>query len=103
MNARTKRQERLAAALADRYEFLELIGEGGFASVYQVRNLRLRRVEALKVLAEDDLSENSEFAQRFEQEAHVSASLDHPNIVKIYDYGVTDGIAWFSMQFIEGQ
>ncbi|HXM76756.1 MAG TPA: serine/threonine-protein kinase, partial [Thermoanaerobaculia bacterium] len=102
MNARTKRQERLAAALADRYEFLELIGEGGFASVYQVRNLRLRRVEALKVLAEDDLSENSEFAQRFEQEAHVSASLDHPNIVKIYDYGAIETFFWFSMQYIDG-
>jgi serine/threonine protein kinase len=95
------RTQRLAAALAERYEFVAALGAGGFASVHKVKNLRLRRSEALKVLAQE-LSEESDFGERFEQEAHVSASLDHPNIVKIYDYGVTDGIAWFTMQLIEG-
>ncbi len=96
------RENRIADLLSDRYELLEQFGQGGFATVYRVKNLRLGRIEALKVLSQE-LTEDSDFARRFEQEARVSASLDHPNIVKIYDYGVTEGIAWFTMQFINGQ
>jgi serine/threonine-protein kinase len=96
------RAARIASLLAERYELLEQFGQGGFATVYRVKNLRLGRVEALKVLSQE-LTEDSDFALRFQQEARVSASLDHPNIVKIYDYGVIAGIAWFSMQFINGQ
>jgi TonB family protein len=95
------REARIAERLGDRYELLDLLGQGGFAAVYRVRNLRLHRIEALKVLAEN-LSEDSDFARRFEQEARVSAALDHPNIVKIYDYGTAEDFVWFSMQFIDG-
>jgi serine/threonine protein kinase len=96
------RHARIAQLLGDRYELSELIGEGGFATVYRAKNLRLGRIEALKVLS-DQLTEDREFARRFEQEARVAASLDHPSIVKIYDYGVAEDVAWFSMQLIVGQ
>ena len=98
----TSRHERIAQLLASRYELLELIGEGGFAAVYRAKNLRLGRIEALKVLSAE-LTEDREFARRFEQEARVAASLDHPCIVKIYDYGVTEEVAWFSMQLVSGE
>ena len=62
------------------------LGHGGFASVYQVQNLRLHRVEALKVLLERP-GRRSQFAARFHQEARVAASLEHPNIMKVYDFG----------------
>jgi serine/threonine-protein kinase len=87
--------------LAGRYEFLGFLGRGGFASVYQVRSVSLQRLEALKVLLETHV-EGSEFARRFRQEARVSASLEHPSIVKIYDFGHVEGTLWYSMQFVEG-
>jgi TonB family protein len=94
-------ESRITRLLGDRYELIELLGKGGFAGVYRVRNLRLQRTEALKVLSEM-LTEDPDFAKRFEQEARVVAALDHPNIVKIYDYGAIEGFFWFSMQFIDG-
>jgi eukaryotic-like serine/threonine-protein kinase len=94
-------ESRISRLLGDRYELIELLGKGGFASVYRVRNLRLQRTEAFKVLSET-LTEDPDFAKRFEQEARVAAALDHPNIVKIYDYGAIEDFFWFSMQFIAG-
>jgi len=87
--------------LAGRYEFLGFLGRGGFASVYQVRSASLQRFEALKVLTETHV-EGSEFARRFRQEARVAASLEHPSIVKIYDFGHVGGTLWYSMQFVDG-
>ena len=94
-------ESRITRLLGDRYELIELVGKGGFAGVYRVRNLRLQRTEALKVLSEL-LTEDADFAKRFEQEARVAAALDHPHIVKIYDYGAVEDFFWFSMQFIGG-
>ncbi len=95
------RENEITAQLAGRYELIELLGRGGFAAVYRVMNLRLQRTEALKVLSQM-LTDDQDFARRFEQEARVAASLDHPNIVKIYDYGGLDGLFWFSMQLVDG-
>lgn len=92
---------RLRPLLADRYRFETYLGRGGSASVYTVTNLRLNRREAFKVLAESQQG-NEEFTERFANEARLAASLDHPNIVKVYDFGDNDGICWFSMQLIEG-
>ncbi len=93
--------ERLRVLLADRYRFETLLGRGGSATVYTVTNLRLDRLEALKVLQESQQG-NAEFADRFANEAKVAASLDHPSIVKVYDYGDPDGICWYSMQLVDG-
>src|SRR5262249_38334034 len=94
-------EDRISKLLGDRYELIELLGKGGFASVFRVRSHRLGRTEALKVLSET-LTEDSDFAKRFEQEARVAASLDHPHIVKVYDYGAADDFVWFSMQYVDG-
>ena len=91
---------RLEALLGERYEFLGLLGHGGFASVYQVRSRSLGRLEALKAL--DETRADSGFTGRFEAEARLSASLDHPHIVKIYDFGNADGALWYTMQFVDG-
>jgi len=95
------RERVITEQLEGRYELIELLGRGGFAAVYRVRNLRLQRTEALKVLSER-LTEDPDFARRFEQEARVAASLDHPNIIKIYDFGGLEAFFWFSMQLVEG-
>jgi len=87
--------------LGERYEILGLLGKGGFASVYQVRNRNLERLEALKVLDESRSAE-SDFTKRFVQEARVVASLEHPAIIRIHDFGNAGGLLWYSMQFIDG-
>ena len=95
------RVEHLREKLGELYEFQALLGRGAFAAVYLARNLRLDRLEALKVLSEA-YGDDEAFVQRFTQEAKLVASLDHPNIVKVYDFGEIDGIVWFSMQYIDG-
>ncbi|MGA7990402.1 MAG: serine/threonine-protein kinase, partial [Thermoanaerobaculia bacterium] len=91
----------VGALLKDRYELLGFLGKGGFAAVYNVRNLRLDRVEALKVLR-DDRGTDARYAGRFEREARVAASLEHPHIVRIYAFGNEGGTLWYSMQFVDG-
>jgi predicted Ser/Thr protein kinase len=91
----------VAARLKDRYTFEGFLGQGGFAAVYRVRNLRLDRVEALKVLFEARGSD-PKFAARFEREARIAASLEHPNVVRVYDFGNADGTFWYSMQYVDG-
>jgi TonB family protein len=91
----------VANLLGERYEVLGLLGKGGFASVYQVRNRNLERLEALKVLDESRSAE-SDFTKRFVQEARLVASLEHPGIIRIHDFGNADGLLWYSMQFVDG-
>ncbi|MFI6871660.1 serine/threonine-protein kinase [Nocardia sp. NPDC050406] len=83
------------------YRVVETLGSGGMGSVYLVRNPVLPRRDALKVLR-TDLSSNPEYRARFEREANLSAALDHPNIVKVYSRGETDGQLWISMQYVPG-
>ena len=72
--------DHLRAFLGDRFELRNEIGSGAFATVYLARNLRLGRMEALKVLF--DRGDRS-FGRRFAEEVKLVASLDHPNIVKV--------------------
>ena len=95
------RGREVARLLEGRYEVLGLLGRGGFAAVYQIRNLRLHRLEALKVVAGSH-EQDSEFIRRFEQESRVAASLEHPNILKVYDFGHDGGTLWYSMPFVDG-
>ncbi len=85
--------------LGRRYEFQAFLGRGAFASVYLVQNLKLKRREALKILADTFEADST---ARFVAEARLVASLDHPNIVQVYDYGEVEGVVWYSMQYVEG-
>lgn len=88
--------------LAEAYEVHEVLGSGGFATVWRVTNRRLGRQEALKVLAAVH-GEDADFVQRFLREARLAAGLVHPAIVRIYAFGATDGIFWYTMELIEGE
>lgn len=72
--------------LGDRYEIGEVIGRGGMAEVHEARDLRLGRRVAIKILR-PDLAKDSTFQARFRREAQSAASLNHPNIVAVYDTG----------------
>ena len=78
------------------------IGRGGMGVVYLATQLNLQRYAALKILA-DEFSGNSMFVDRFFQEAHSAACLSHSNIVQAYDAGVSSGLCYFAMEFVDGE
>ncbi len=82
-----------------KYEILEEIGRGGFASVYMARDTEMGRVVALKVIA-GTLAREAAFCQRFLYEAEIAADLTHPNIVPVHDYGDADGVLYLAMALI---
>ncbi len=94
--------EILKKHFSGKYEFLELIGKGGFAFVYKVKDLYLERLGAIKILYKE-YSRDEETIERFRREAKIYANLEHPNIVPIYDIGIVEGIVFFIMKFIEGE
>jgi serine/threonine protein kinase len=87
--------------LGDRYQLLESIGRGGMATIYRGRDLRMDRVVAIKVLREM-YSNDPKFVMRFQREAKAASSLQHPNIVQVFDYGQTNGNYYIVMEMVEG-
>lgn len=87
--------------LANRYEILEKVGDGGMALVYSARDHLLNRIVAVKILRAQ-FADDEEFVERFRREARSAASLSHPNIVNIYDVGETEHIHYIVMEFVQG-
>ncbi|WP_082691825.1 serine/threonine-protein kinase PknH/PknJ [Mycobacterium sp. IS-1556] len=84
------------------YRIERELGSGGMGSVYLAAHPTLPRYDALKVLSRE-LSRDPDFRARFTREADVAASLDHPQIVSVYNRGETDdGQLWIAMQFVDG-
>ncbi len=93
----------LGKTVDGRYEIVGVLGEGGMGTVYEVKHTSLRRSFAMKVLRRDIAKEN-ELAQRFMQEAKATASIKHPNVVSINDYGrLDDGTPYFVMELLLGR
>jgi len=86
----------------DRYEIVRNIGEGGMANVYLAIDTILNRKVAVKVLR-GDLSSDEKFVRKFQREASSASTLDHPNIVGIYDVGEDDGNYYIVMEYVEGR
>jgi serine/threonine protein kinase len=83
------------------YEIVERLGGGGMAVVYRAVQQPLGREVALKALS-SELFQDDGFVKRFEREAKTLAKLDHPNILPIYDFEVTEGVAFLTMPLIRG-
>lgn len=88
--------------LDSRYEIVAKVARGGMATVYRARDLRLSRVVALKVMR-SDLGEDDEFAAKFDREARSAAVLSHPNVVSIFDQGISRGQPYIVMEFVDGE
>ena len=83
------------------YKLDSLLGHGGMSIVYRAEHLSLGRTVALKLLA-PQLSEDQAFRERFTRESRLAASLDHPNIIPIYEAGEEDGVFWIAMRYVDG-
>lgn len=86
----------------DRYKIIAKIGSGGMADVYKAIDTVLDRPVAVKVLHKY-FAEDEDFVSRFRREAQAAASLNHPNIVNIYDWGSENGTYFIVMELLEGQ
>ena len=86
----------------DRYEIIRSIGEGGMANVYLAYDIILNRKVAVKILR-GDLAEDEKFVRRFQREAISASSLNHPNIVEVYDVGEDNGKYFIVMEYVEGK
>ena len=93
----------LGQTVDGRYAVVKLVGEGGMGKVYEVRHLALDRAFAMKALR-PDLAREGDLSERFIQEAKTTASVRHPNIVSITDFGrLPDGIPYFVMELLAGE
>jgi serine/threonine-protein kinase len=93
----------IGTVIDNRYEVLEVLGEGGMGTVYRARHAALGRMFAIKALRRD-LSQDSDLAARFIQEAKAAAAVTHPSIVQITDFGsLPSGQPYFVMELLGGR
>ena len=86
----------------DRYEVVRKLGSGGMADVFLANDRLLGRQVALKILS-TRFAGDEQFVERFRREASSAASLNHPNIVQIYDRGEAEGTYYIAMEYLEGR
>ena len=91
-----------ATVINDRYEIHKRIGRGGMADVFSARDLLLDRQVAVKVLF-PEFATDANFVERFRREAQSAASLSHPNIVNVYDWGKFEGTYFIVMEEVQGR
>jgi tRNA A-37 threonylcarbamoyl transferase component Bud32 len=94
--------EDLAGKTLGNYRIVERIGRGGMATVYKAYQPALERYVAIKVIHPHLAEEDEQFLKRFRREAKAVASLRHPNIVQVFDFGTQDGVTYMVMEYLEG-
>src|SRR6516165_2482099 len=86
----------------DGYEIIALLGAGGMGEVYRARDPALKREVAIKILP-SFVSRDPDRLRRFEQEAQAAAALDHPNILAVHRFGVSDGAPYLVSELLVGE
>jgi tetratricopeptide (TPR) repeat protein/predicted Ser/Thr protein kinase len=88
--------------LGQRYEILELLGQGGMGAVYKARDREVNQLVALKVIR-PDLASNPAIIERFKQELILARQVTHRNVIRIYDLAEADGVKFITMEYVEGE
>src|SRR3990172_2545231 len=83
------------------YQITGRLGQGGMATVFKAFQPALQRYVAVKILP-PHLAQDLQFSERFTREARSIARLDHPNILPVYDFGLTEGVTYIVMKYVEG-
>ena len=91
----------VGSVLAERYEILKMLGEGGMGAVYKAKDRELDRLVALKVIR-PELAGHPSILARFKQELILARKITHRNVIRIFDLGVFEGLRFITMEFIEG-
>src|SRR5215469_12086116 len=84
------------------HEITGLLGKGGMGEVYRARDLKLKREVAIKIIP-GEFAQNSDRVGRFQREAEVLASLNHPNIAGIHDLQEANGSVYLVLELVEGE
>jgi serine/threonine protein kinase len=84
------------------FQIIAPVGAGGMGEVYRARDSRLDRTVAIKILNAREIGDPSA-KERFDREARIISSLNHPNICHIYDVGGQDGLSYLVMEYLDGQ
>ena len=90
------------AVLGQRYEILQILGEGGMGAVYKARDRELNRMVALKVIR-PELAGSQAIIDRFKQELLLATRVTHKNVIRIYDLSEAEGMKFITMEFVEGE
>src|SRR5918992_5498826 len=93
--------ELASGAVIAGYRIEGVAGRGGMGIVYRATQLGLDRPVALKLIAAD-LADDALFRERFKRESHTAASIDHPNVIPVYEAGEADGRLFIAMRYVEG-
>ncbi len=88
--------------LGNRYQIIQILGEGGMGAVYKARDSELDRIIALKVIR-PELASNPEILQRFKQELILARQVTDRNVIRIFDLGEANGIKFITMEYVEGE
>jgi serine/threonine-protein kinase len=95
--------DRVGAVLVETYRITRLIAEGGMGDVYEAQHIRVPKKFAVKFL-KGALVDKAEALARFRREAEIIATLDHPNIVSLFDYNIgDDGVPYIVLEFLDGE
>jgi eukaryotic-like serine/threonine-protein kinase len=92
----------IGTVLGGRYRLVELLGQGGMATIYRARDNQLQRDVAIKILR-PEYGTDPDFIERFRHEAQSAASLNHPNVVGVYDFGTDPVGPFIVMELVEGE
>jgi serine/threonine protein kinase/Tfp pilus assembly protein PilF len=100
--AAAKGQLEPGTILAERFEILQLLGQGGMGAVYKARDTELERLVALKLIR-PELASHPEILRRFKQELILAREVTHRNVIRIFDLGQAQGIKFITMEYVEGR
>jgi eukaryotic-like serine/threonine-protein kinase len=100
--AAAKGQLEPGTLLAERFEILQLLGQGGMGAVYKARDTELERLVALKLIR-PELASHPEILRRFKQELILAREVTHRNVIRIFDLGQAQGIKFITMEYVEGR